>query len=151
MPSIGWNLLRRGDLADARGGFGGLVGQLNHLANVLDMSITDHPGIAVTYDHRIHALIQKAALKRSSVADYFEILSNANADVEGAAIRDFETRAETSKKEKEKRVSDNEREKDKEIKGNWKGEGFGKKTDEAEKAAEATLVKKKWSKEEWTA
>ena len=139
-----------GCLTDAWGGFGGLVGHLSRLANVLDLSIADPPGIAVTYDRRIHALIQKAALKRSPITDYFGILGNANADVKGAAIRDFETRAETAKIEKGKRVADNEREKAKRIKDNWNGKGFGKKSDEAEKAAEATPAMKKWTKEERT-
>ena len=98
-----------GDLTDDRGGFRGLVGQLNQLAIVLDMSITDHPGIAATYDRRIHALIQKTSMKRSSITDYFDVLSNVNAEVKAAAVRDFESRAETAKKEKEKRIAELEK------------------------------------------
>ena len=129
---------------------GGLVGQLNHLAIVLDMSITDRPGIAVTYDHRIHAMIQKAALRRSAIADYFEILSSVRAETKNAAVRDFEARAETAKKEKEKRLADIEREKAKKTKENWKGKGAGEKADEADKPAESPQGKRKWTKEEWT-
>ena len=35
------------DLTDARGEFGGLKGQLNHSANVSELSIADHAVIAV--------------------------------------------------------------------------------------------------------
>ena len=62
------------------------------------MSITDRPGISMTYDRRIHALIQKTALRRSSITDYFDVLSNVHAEAK-AAVRDFESRAETAKKE----------------------------------------------------
>ena len=91
-----------GDLADAWGDFGGLKGQLNHLANVLELSITDHAGVSVTYDHRIHQMMQKAALKRSGNTDYFSCLGTLNADVKAAVIRDFDVRIDTIKKEKEK-------------------------------------------------
>ena len=59
-----------GDLADAWADFGGLAGQLNQLAIVIEMSITDHAGIAITYDQRIRKGIRKIASKRSSNTDY---------------------------------------------------------------------------------
>ena len=139
-----------GDLADARGGFGGLVGQLNHLANVLDMSITDHPGIAATYGRRIRALIQKTALKRSSITDYFDLLSNVNAEMKEEAVRDFESRAETARKEKGKRITELEKERAKKNK-DWKGKGKGKKEEESDKTEEAPVAQRKCTKEEWTA
>ena len=98
-----------GDLADACGGFGGLYGQLNHLANVLDMAITDHPGIALTYDSRAHALIQNTALKRSSITDYFDLFSNVIDDVKAALGMDFESRYDATRKEKEKRMAEQEK------------------------------------------
>ena len=140
-----------GDLADAWGGSGGLVGQLNHLANVLDMSITDYPGTAATYGRRIRAMAQKTDPKRSSITDYFDLLSNVKADVKGAAVRDFETRAELAMKDKEKRVADNERGKAKKKNKDWESKGYGKKKDESDKPAEAPPAKRKWTKEESTA
>ena len=50
-----------GDLTDAWVDFGGLVARLDLIALVTDMSITDHPGIAITYGRRIHRHIQKLA------------------------------------------------------------------------------------------
>ena len=47
-----------------------MVAQINHVSNVLDISITDRPGIAVTYDRRFHAPTRKTALKRDSTTDY---------------------------------------------------------------------------------
>ena len=41
------------DLSDAWADFGGIGSQINHLANVTALSITDHGGIALTYDYRI--------------------------------------------------------------------------------------------------
>ena len=55
-----------GDLTDSWGDFGGLTAQLDHLANVLELSITDHAGIAVAYDRRAHLMMQKEARKRST-------------------------------------------------------------------------------------
>ena len=50
-----------GDLTDAWSDFGGLAARLDLIALVTDMSITDHPGIAITYGRRIHRHIQKLA------------------------------------------------------------------------------------------
>ena len=105
-----------GDLTDARGEFGGLVAQFSHLALVLDLSITDHAGIAVTYDRLIHQLIHKTDPKRSSTTDYFALLITINADVKSDVIRDFEARAETIKKEKEKVRNEADKEKAKKTK-----------------------------------
>ena len=113
-----------GDVTDAWGGCGGLVGQLNHMENVIDMSTADRPGIAVTYDCRIHALIQQGALKRSSITDYFDLLRNVNADVKGAAVRGFETRAGLAKKAKEKKKAGIEKEKAQKNK-DWEFKGWG--------------------------
>ena len=91
-----------GDLTDDWGDFGGVTAQLNRLANVIELSITDRAGIAVTYDRRIRQMMQKSALKRSTDADYFSFLSTLNTDVEAAVIRDFEARIDSLEKEKEK-------------------------------------------------
>ena len=37
---------------------GGIIAQLNLIARVTDMSITDHPGISIKYAHRIRRHIQ---------------------------------------------------------------------------------------------
>ena len=137
-----------GDSAGERGGFAGLSGQLSHLPNVLDMSIAGHPGTAVTYGRLIDAMAQKTSPKRSSITDYFGLLSNAN--VKGAVVIDFETMAELEKKDKEKRVADNERGKAKNNRG-WESMGYGKKQDESDKPTEAPPAKRKWTKEEWAA
>ena len=90
-----------GDLTDVWSDCGGLIAQLNLIALVTDMSITDHPGIAITYDHRIHRHIQKLAQKRASSKDYFSILSIIQPDIKAAALRDFEYNAGLLRKEKE--------------------------------------------------
>ena len=95
-----------GDLTESMGGFRGLVGGLSQMENVLAMSITGRPGIAASYGRRVRAMIQKAALKRPPVTDYFDLLINAGADIKGAAVRDFETSAELGKKDKENRLAD---------------------------------------------
>ena len=94
--------LLAGDLADAWADYGGIVAQINHLAVVLELSITDHPGIAATYDHRVRRLVQRIAKTRSTRTDYFELLSNLNKDVRTEAIRDFEARTDAQKKDNEK-------------------------------------------------
>ena len=85
------------------------------------MTITDHAGIAITYDRRIHQLIRKLARKRSSATDYFSILNTAQPDVKAAVMRDFEFNADLQKKEKEKEKNDKEKTKKDAAKG--KGEG----------------------------
>ena len=90
------------DLADAWADYGGLVPQINQLAVVLDLSITDRPCIAVTYDYRMRRAIQKIAKSRSTKEDYFELLSNLNKNVRADAIRDFEAKTDAIKKDKEK-------------------------------------------------
>ena len=112
-----------GDLTDAWADFGGLTAQINMLGIVLDMAITDHAGIALTYDYRIHQLIRKLAHKRSTTADYFSLLSSVQADVKAGVIRDFEFHADAIKKEKEKEKT--EKEKARKEKGKGKG-GKGK-------------------------
>ena len=98
-----------GDLAGAWEDFGGLTAQINRLATALDLSITDHAGIAITYDHRIHVLIQKAALKRSTNTDYYNLLSSLHAETKAVVVRDFETQTELIKKEKDKAAKEKER------------------------------------------
>ena len=89
-----------GDLAGAWEEFGGLPAQINHLANVIELPIADHAGIAVTYDRRIRALIAKTALKRPTTTDYNGLLSTIHAEAKAAVLRDFETPTEAIKKEK---------------------------------------------------
>ena len=129
-----------GDLADAWGDFGGLVGQLNQLAIVIEMSITDHAGIAITYDHRIHREIRKIVSKRSSNTDYIDFLSNINSDIKTGVIRDFEAQADAVKNEKERERITKEKEK--------KAAGKGEKGAPKEKPA---WTGRKWTKADWTA
>ena len=91
-----------GDLTDACADFGGLVAQLNLIALVTDMSIADHPGVAITYDRRVRRHIQKLAQKRASPADYFSILSATQPDIKAAALRGFEYNTGLMRKEREK-------------------------------------------------
>ena len=106
--SLGQYVLHRlryilaGDLTDAWCEFGGLSAQLNHLAVVVGLSISDHAGIAVTYDFRMHRAVQKMVKNRSTRTNYFEFLSTLNKDVKADVVRDFEVRAAEIKKEKEK-------------------------------------------------
>ena len=90
-----------GDLTGAREKFGGLTAQTNHHATVLDIAITDHDGIAVTYDRLIHALVARAALGRSANTDYYGLLISVRAETRAAVLRDFETQAALIKKDKE--------------------------------------------------
>ena len=122
-----------GDLTDAWADFGGLVAQLNLIALVTDMAITDHPGIAITYDRRIHRHIQKLAQKRVSSTDYFSILSVMQPDIKAAVIRDFEYNTGLIKKEKE-----TEKAKKAKTDTNTDNKNAGKKG-------------KKWSDDDWAA
>ena len=91
-----------GDLTDAWADFGGFVAHLDLIALVADISIKDHPWIAITYDRRIHRHIQKLAQKRAIATDYFAILSAMQPDIKAAAMRDFEYNAGLLRKEKKR-------------------------------------------------
>ena len=93
-----------GDLTGARSEFGGLTAQLNHLAVAAGLSITDHAGIAATYDFRTRRAVRKLVKYRPKRAGYFEFLSNIDKGIKSGAVRDFEARAEEMEKEKEKAV-----------------------------------------------
>ena len=140
-----------GDLTDVWEDFGGLTAQINHLATVIDLSITDHAGIAITYDHRIHVLIQKAALKRSTNTDYFSLLSSLHAETKAAVVRDFETQTEVIKKEREKEKMAKEKEKgakQRDKKAAWeKRKADGGKGD----AAGHPRWQKPWTRDDWAA
>ena len=90
-----------GDLAGDWADFGGLADQVNLIALVTDMSITDRPGIPITYDLRTHRHIRKLAQKRSRSTNYFPTLSTAQPDIKAGVLRDFGRRARLIKKEKE--------------------------------------------------
>ena len=130
---IGQFILRRlryilaGDLTEAWSEFGGLSAQLSHLSVVIGLSISDHQGIAVTYDFRMHKAAQKMVKNRSSRTDYFGFLSNINKDIKEGVVRDFEARPEEIKKEKEKAAKEKAtKEKPKtgaNGKGNRRGDG----------------------------
>ena len=64
------------------------------------MSITDHPGIAVAYDHRTRQILRKMTHRRLVTTGYFDFLPNVQSGVRNAALRDFESKAESSRKEK---------------------------------------------------
>ena len=99
------------------------------------MSITDHAGIAITYDRRIRHLIRKLPRKRPSTADYFSILSKVQAGVKEAAAQDFEFNADLQKKEKEKERIEKEKAKKDSSKGNGEGnKGKGEKATNDEPA-----------------
>ena len=95
-----------GDLTGARSEFGGLTAQLNHLAVVTGLSVSDHAGIAVAYDFRMHKAVQKMAKNRPTRTDYFEFLSNINKDIRADVLRDFEARSGEMEKEKGKAVKE---------------------------------------------
>ena len=127
-----------GDLPDAWADSGGLVGQLNQLAIVIEMSITDHAGIAIAYDHRIHREIRKIASKRSSDTGYLDFLSNTNTDIRDGVIRDFEAQSDAVKNEREREWVTKEKEK----KAAWKGD---------KPTAKDKPGDKRWAKADWTA
>ena len=101
-----------GDLVGAWGEFGGLTAQINHLATVLDIAITDHARIAVAYDRRIHTIISKSDLGRPANTGYYGHLSPLHAGAKAAVLLDFETKTGPIKKgegnlakEKEKKTA----------------------------------------------
>ena len=106
--------MRAGDLAGAWADFGRLAAQLNRLAVVLGLAISDHAGIAITYDTRAQRTIRKLAKARSTKADYFSLLSTPYRGIRADVVRDFEIRTESMKKDKDK-------EKEKGTKGKEKG------------------------------
>ena len=99
-----------GSLAGAWSDFGGLTAQLTNLAHVIEMAITDHPGIVITYDYRVRQLVRNLAHRRAVNTDYFDLLSNVRTDVRNAVLRGFETQAEVSRKAKGKLKTAKEKE-----------------------------------------
>lgn len=91
-----------GDLADSWAEFGGLVGRLNQLSIVIEMSITYHAGISIAYGHRIHREIRKIAPGRSPNTDYLDFLSNIDTDMRAGVIRDSEAQSEAAKNGRER-------------------------------------------------
>ena len=121
-----------GDLTGAWADFGGLQAQMNFIYLITDLSITDHPGIALTYEKRIHRHIQKLAQKRVCNTDYFNILSVIQPDIRAGVLRDFESNTLAIKKEKEAEKAK-------------KGKGADPKA-----TAKAT-TRKPWTPDEWAA
>ena len=106
------------------------------------MAITDHPGIAITYDYRLHQAIRKLAHRRATNTDYFDLLSTAQLDIRNAVILDFETQAETKRRDKERQKTA----KDRETKKGGKG------ADKADRAnAKAPPRGKQWAEGDWAA
>ena len=91
-----------GALSEAWADFGGLTAQINNLPHVIEMSITDHPRIAIAYDYRLHLMAHQLAHRRAANTDYFDLLHNFQTEIRAAVLRGFETQADTSSKEKEK-------------------------------------------------
>ena len=132
-----------GSLADAWADFGGLTAQLVNSPHVIEMAITDRPGIAITYDYRMRQAIRELAHHRATNTDYFELLATALADIRNAAIRDFETHAETPNRDKERLKTARE-------KGAKTRTGKG--TDKAGRAnAKAAARGKQWAEADWAA
>lgn len=125
-----------GDLTDAWAEFGGITAQLNHLAVVLGLPITDHAGIAVTYDFRLRRAAQKLAKNWPPRTDYFEFLTSVDKDIRADELRGSEARPGELKKEKqkEKAVKEKETKTTDNAQGKKKGEG---------------RWKRKWAPEDW--
>ena len=125
-----------GDLTDAWCAFIGLVAQFDRLSIVLDQSITDHAGTAVTYDQRVRQMLQKTAPKRSPNTDYFALLIALNSGVKAAVVRDFDARAESIKIEEGAVKTEADKEQSKKSKdwnkkwGKKQGEKTNEKTDD---------------------
>ena len=100
-----------GDIADDWSSFGGICAQINHLGVVIGLPITDHAGIALTYDSRAQRMLQKAAKMRSTDTDYFALLSSLNRQVYEAVLKEFESHSDVIKREKEKEKAAREKEK----------------------------------------
>ena len=132
-----------GSLAGAWADFGGRAAQLINLPHVIEMAITDHPGIAIAYDYRLRQMIRKLAHRRATNTDYFELPPTAQADIRSAAIRDFETQAETIRRDKERQKTANDKETEK----------GGKGTDRADRANAKAPPKGKqqWADGDWAA
>ena len=109
------------------------------------MSITDRAGIAIAFDYRDHQHIRKLARKRPNAADYFSILSTAQADIKAAAMRDFELNADLQK-EKEKEKNEKEKEKKDTTKGKGEGnKGKGEKAPNDETAKAPVRWRRNWA------
>ena len=128
-----------GGLANDWADFGGLAGQLRQLEIVIEMSITNHDGVAITYDIRIHREISKISPKRSPNADYLGFLSNINSDIRTGVIRDFESHADSAMNARERERTLKEKEK---KKAGCEGE---------KPATEKKTWGKKWAKADWMA
>ena len=125
-----------GSLPGAWADFGGIAAQLINLPHVIELAIADRPGIAITYDYRLHQMIRKLAHRRAANTDYFEHLPTVQTDIRNAVIRDFETQAETTRRDKEQQETAKE-------KDNKKG---GKGADKADRAnAKAPPKGKQWT------
>ena len=122
-----------GDLTYAWADFGGLVARLSNIALVTDMSITDHPGIAVTYGRLIRRRNHKLARKRARSTDYFSSLGLVRPDIKGAVLRDFEYNTGLIRKENES------------------GKAKKAKTDTNTDTKNAGKNGKKWSDDDWAA
>ena len=96
-------------LAGAWGDFGGLTGRISNLPRVIEMSITDHPGIAITYDYRIHQMIRNLAIRRAVDTDHFDSMPNAQSGIRAAVLRGSETQADTARKEMAKQKTAKEK------------------------------------------
>ena len=120
---------------------------------MLELSISDNAGLAITYDYRLHKYIRKLAHRRATNTDYFELLSNINPDIRAAVTRDFEAQADASRKAKEKEKTAKEKAAKEKGKGRGKGDYFYRTAvPDSEKGKEKEKEpRKRWAKEDWAA
>ena len=69
---------------------------------MIEISITDLAGTAITYDHRIRREIRRIESGRSPNTDYMGLMSNINPDLRAGIIRDCEAQSGAAKNERDR-------------------------------------------------
>ena len=78
-----------GDLAGAWSPFGGLAAQMSHIGIVLDLAVTEHSGVALSYDLQIKNLAKQMAETDREKNKAESLLSDLNQTVKNNVLRDF--------------------------------------------------------------
>ena len=78
-----------GDLAGAWDPFGGLAAQLNHIGIVLDLAVTEHAGVALSYDLQVKNLAKQMAETDREKNKVETLLSDLNQTIKNNVLREF--------------------------------------------------------------
>ena len=78
-----------GDLAGAWSPFGGLAAQMNHIGIVLDLAVTEHSGVALSYDLQVKNLAKQMAETDREKNKVEGLLSDLNQTIKNNVLREF--------------------------------------------------------------